>query len=620
MRHLLIIACAAWVTLFGTLPGKADKRVALVIGNGAYQNTAGLTNPLNDATDIATALKAVGFDVLIERNVNKRSLENAMARFARLSQDADAVLFYYAGHGMQYRGLNYLMPVDARLEDEFSVNSELTRIDDLLFALSGARGVKILILDACRDNPLADRLSLRTVNRDFVGTRGLARIEAPRGVIIAYATQSNQVAVDGIGRNSPFTAALLKEIGQPGLEIAALFRRVAANVDRATGGKQLPELSISMSGEFYLNTHETDAQAWVRVRQSSNINELQEFVHQYPDSFLVADAQARLAALERQQAEQELAERQRFERVERQRLESQREEQERAAREAAERFAKAEEERARREQAEREKETTELERVARETEERERLERERIEREHSQRENTATQSGPIGSIVILSPPSETKPAAPAEPARPAGEALTRQIKVELKRVGCYAGQVDDRWSNGKANDAVRRFAKYAKLPGVSDEPTVDLLRTIQGKSDRVCPLECDSGKIEKNGRCIARSCPPGSSRSANGNCLERSEDARTGAAGGSAPAHCDANCQAKCDRSWRNNSANASPQDCYARWNKINAMPDGQAKAIAECGSVCRAKCDATWQKDSTYRGPQDCYAHWGPINARSRL
>src|SRR5262249_10322360 len=160
-----------------------------------------LPNPVNDAEDMAVALRAVGFEVLVERNVNKRSLEMTLAQFGRMAQEADAALFYYAGHGIQHRGVNYLMPVDARLDDEFSVNYELTRVEDVLFALSVARGVKIVILDACRNNPLADRLMLRAVNRDAISTRGLARIEAPRGMVIAYATQSNQVAVDGTGRN-----------------------------------------------------------------------------------------------------------------------------------------------------------------------------------------------------------------------------------------------------------------------------------------------------------------------------------------------------------------------------------------------------------------------------------
>jgi hypothetical protein len=198
------------------------------------------------------------------------------------------------------------VPVDARLEDEFSVNYELTRIDDVLFAVSQASGVKLLILDACRNNPLADRL-IRSTSRNIGIARGLTLIDDARGMIVAYATQPNQVADDRHGRNSPFTSALLNEMKEPGVEIATFFRRVAADVDRATNGRQFPELSISMTGEFYLNAQETDLQAWARVRDSSKITDLNDFLTHYPESVLAKDAQARIAVLER--AEQALEQR-----------------------------------------------------------------------------------------------------------------------------------------------------------------------------------------------------------------------------------------------------------------------------------------------------------------------
>jgi hypothetical protein len=144
MRFVAALVCAL-LALVCSSPGYADKRLALVVGNGGYENTAALPNPVNDANDMAVALKDLGFEVIVEANANKRALETALARFGRLSQNADAALFYYAGHGIQYRGRNYLVPVDARLEDEFSVNYELTRIDDVLFAVSQASGVKLLM-------------------------------------------------------------------------------------------------------------------------------------------------------------------------------------------------------------------------------------------------------------------------------------------------------------------------------------------------------------------------------------------------------------------------------------------------------------------------------------------
>ena len=167
MHRFAPILLVLLAVIAASVPVRAEKRVALVVGNAAYRYTARLANPTNDADDMTAALKKVGFEVIVVKDVDKRSLEMAMANFGRQAQEADAALVYYAGHGIQYQGVNYLMPVDARLEDEYSINYELTRIDDVLFALSKARGVKIMILDACRNNPLAERLSSRGVNRDF---------------------------------------------------------------------------------------------------------------------------------------------------------------------------------------------------------------------------------------------------------------------------------------------------------------------------------------------------------------------------------------------------------------------------------------------------------------------
>jgi len=195
-------------------------------------------------------LKQVGFEVIFERDLDKRGMERAIARFARAAGNADAALFYYAGHGMQHRGLNYLMPTEAKLEDEFSLSFEMIRLDDVLAALHQARGVKILVLDACRNNPLADRLTRASTTRDFISTRGLAKLDASRGMVVAYATQADQVAIDGTGRNSPFTSSLVKQIKEPGLEIGTLFRRVAAEVNSLTGGRQLRSCPYLCSANF----------------------------------------------------------------------------------------------------------------------------------------------------------------------------------------------------------------------------------------------------------------------------------------------------------------------------------------------------------------------------------
>lgn len=276
-----------------------ERRVALVIGNSSYRNAPVLPNTVNDARDMVVALRKVGFEVVDGLDLDKRGMDTALTRFARLAQDADAAMFYYAGHGFQFNGENYLVPIEAKIEDEVGVQYETTRLNDVVTALNYARGVKIMVLDACRNNPFVGLLAKRQATRGFSVGSGLAPVQRAQGMVIAYATQANDVAADGAGRNSPFTAALVREIDQPGLEVAALFRRVQKSVYDTTAGKQTPELSLSLLGDFYLNREETDADVWRRIRASDEPAALQAFIQRYPQSFFVIDARTRLDLLER---------------------------------------------------------------------------------------------------------------------------------------------------------------------------------------------------------------------------------------------------------------------------------------------------------------------------------
>jgi len=509
-KYLALFAFSFWMALAAA---HAEQRVALVIGNAAYQSTAPLGNPINDAEDLAAALERVGFTVQLERDLTKRGMENALARFARLADGADAALFFYAGHGIQYRGTNYLMPVDARVEDEVSINYELLRIDDVVFSLERARGVKLLVLDACRNNPLLDRLLRRTTTRDVPVSRGLARIDPARGMVIAFATQADQVAADGAGRNSPFTSALVKYIGEPGLEVGALFRRVAIEVDRATNGRQLPELSVSLRGEFFLNQGETDVQTWSRIRQTEDTKELSDFLQRFPASALVPDARQRLDAIGRAQAAREKADSERAEqeRLAREQAARDREERARVAREQLER-ERAARETAAREQAVLEaaaRELAERELRAREQAERDRLALEQAAREQQAARPTATVSP---QVAMLPPPSTSPPA-------PSGTVLVRQIKVELKRVGCLGGPIDEKWTGAETRSALRKFARFAKLQSAPDEPSTDFLDAIRRSTTRVCPLECSVRQIEKDGACVAKICPAGHRLDGGGHCV-----------------------------------------------------------------------------------------------------
>jgi hypothetical protein len=251
MRWLSSVALGVVLWCVTSVDASADKRVALVIGNGVYTKAPRLLNPAHDARDVAAALKRIDFDVIQGTDLDRAQMQDAIVRFARAAQAADVGLFYYSGHAIQFKGVNYLMPVDAKLDDEADLY-RFTKIDDVIGYLQEAKTLKILVLDSCRDNPLAEMLK-RSIGLTRAASlpRGLARMEAPIGTIISYATQAGQTAVDGKGRNSPYTTAFLKHIEEPS-EIGDIFRDITADVYRATGQTQLPELSLSITDKFYL--------------------------------------------------------------------------------------------------------------------------------------------------------------------------------------------------------------------------------------------------------------------------------------------------------------------------------------------------------------------------------
>ncbi|WP_319243989.1 caspase family protein [uncultured Propionivibrio sp.] len=221
---------------------KSDRRVALVIGNAAYPGVAALKNPSNDATDIAAKLKRLGFEVILRTNVGLRDMLRTLTTFGDAIPRGSEVLVYYAGHGMQVKGRNYLIPVDAEIRTESAVSSEAIDVDQLLDKLGNAR-LSMVILDACRNNPFERRFR--------GGGQGLAQINAPTGTLIAYATAPGRVAADGDGRNGLYTQELLTARDVPGIKIEDVFKRVRMNVVKKSGDAQTPWESSSLTGDFY---------------------------------------------------------------------------------------------------------------------------------------------------------------------------------------------------------------------------------------------------------------------------------------------------------------------------------------------------------------------------------
>jgi hypothetical protein len=309
------VICEDCFTRPADSPLAGERRVALVIGNGGYQAAGtSLPNPPSDARDMAAVLKAIGFDVVTVIDATKRDMDLALARFARLATSADTALFYYAGHALQIQGRNFLLPTDGKLEDEISVSFETIGLEEVHAVLDRASGVKVLILDACRDNPLVNRLKGAGTVRGGIAARGLAPVEATQGMVIAYATAAGGIADDGLSRNSPFTAALLKRLQQPGLEVEMMFGRIASDVSAQTNGRQRPATYISLLSEYYLNRD--DRVAWDSIKDKDDILALHDFVSKYPSSPFASIARDRLVAQERE----DLARRQQGLRVQEQRI------------------------------------------------------------------------------------------------------------------------------------------------------------------------------------------------------------------------------------------------------------------------------------------------------------
>ena len=247
-----LIVAAALAASLRPDPAPAADRIALVIGNGAYENAGRLPNPPNDAGDVAQALRRIGFEVVEGRDLNKRDMETKIREFGRKLDDAGLALFFYAGHGLQVSGRNYLVPTDARLDRAADLNFETIDVNLVLQQMESAKRVNIVLLDACRDNPLARSLARSMGTRSAAIGHGLASIQGAVGTMIAYATQPDNVAADGEGRNSPFTAALMKHIDTPGLEISSLMKRVRADVVAATRDRQVPWDHSSLMGDVVL--------------------------------------------------------------------------------------------------------------------------------------------------------------------------------------------------------------------------------------------------------------------------------------------------------------------------------------------------------------------------------
>jgi hypothetical protein len=450
---------AALLSLFVSVDAaKADKRVALVVGNSTYQNVPQLPNPVNDANAIAAMFSKAGFEVVSTKtNVSNIEFKRALREFTLAARGADIAVIFYAGHGIEVRGTNYLIPVDAKLASDYDAEDEAVSLTRIMDSLETAKRLRLVILDACRDNPFNTKmqrtLAMRATNA------GLAKVEpTTTDTLIAFAAKAGSTAADGTDANSPFTAALLKHLTSPGRDVRIAFGHVRDEVMRNTGNKQEPFVYGSLGGtSLALVPDKAPAVAASSTTAAPTdpnaaMRRDYEFAERVGtkegwDYFLSTYSKGYYANLAHAQRNKLVAE---------------------EARVAAQSKSGA----------------------------------------PAKQDATANAASKDSRVALLTPP-----AAPAD----VDTKTTRALQTELKRVGCYAGDVDDSWTP-KARQSLERFNKHANLRLDAKVASVDALDAVKDKPSRVCPLECGARQVEKNGACVAKNCPRGQSLDSSGHC------------------------------------------------------------------------------------------------------
>jgi formylglycine-generating enzyme required for sulfatase activity len=312
MRALFALAVAIFALALRITSAEAQARVALVIGNSGYQNVPALPNPANDATDIAASLERLGFAVRRVIDGTFKDMRLALREFIPLARQSDMAVVYFAGHGIEIAGDNWLIPVDAELDDDIAMEQEAVALRSLMPIVGAASRLGLIILDACRNNPFAARMKRHRPARAV--ERGLARVEPATSVLVSFAAKEGTTANDGPGRNSPFTAALLRQIETPGLELNFLFRNVREEVLKATNARQEPVVYGALPGaKVYLRAAEKPvagpsmlldaepaASAWAATQNTTSFAVLEDFIRHFGGTPYASMAQARLDEMQRQ--------------------------------------------------------------------------------------------------------------------------------------------------------------------------------------------------------------------------------------------------------------------------------------------------------------------------------
>ena len=528
----------------------AQKRVALVIGISNYQQVPRLANPTRDAKAMSLLLKNAGFDVVdSQRDLGISELRRAIREFSEVSRDADISVIYYAGHGIEVDGMNYLVPADAKLLSDFDIEDETVSLDRVLRALDAAKRLKLVILDACRDNPFVKKMK-RSVASRTVG-RGLAQIEPTMpNTLIAFAAKAGAVANDGDAQNSPFAVALLKHIVEPGLDLRLAFGRVRDDVLKSTGNRQEPFVYGSLGGETVALVPQlkkpADPEAAARVdyelaAQVGTKEVWDSFLARHPTGFLADLARgqnAKLAAAQQIRAKADDAQRvaeqlaaQKAAELTKQ-LEEQTAHQNAEAKQKPSDQAKRELEEERQQIAEQTKKQLDdarrqLELAQQQADDaRRRVEeakREAVVDAQLQVEQAKRDAQEQAAKVAALGPNRPAPSSKSGRSPPMDPAdIARLLQAHLRRVGCNPGAADGNWDDGSKR-ALDLFNKNAQTKFDVRLASLDALDTVRGKTDRVCPLVCARGQRAEGDRCIQVGCRVGYFLNSSGSCEKRPE-------------------------------------------------------------------------------------------------
>ncbi|MCP2132843.1 putative caspase-like protein [Bradyrhizobium ottawaense] len=482
--------------------------MALVLGNSAYKSVPKLSNPANDAALVGGMFKKAGFDWIdIKTDLNGSEMRKALRDFGQRARDAEVAVIYYAGHGIELDGTNYLIPTDASLETDSDVLDETVALDRALFAVEPAKQLRLIILDACRDNPFAKTMK-RTVAARAIG-RGLAKIEPTSpNTMIAFAAKAGSTASDGDSKNSPFAAALVERLPTPGLDLRKAFGFVRDDVLKNTSYKQEPYVYGSLGGDdvplVAAKPPATGPQAspedavrrnYELALQLGTRDGWTAFLTRYADGFYADLAKGQLNKIAAEETRASAAEKARQAEDEKARLASERakkSEQDKAA--AA---AKAAEDA--RLAAEKAKQVEEAKAAAAEQrrKEIETAVAKALADKQAAEKNTADQK-------IAALPS---PAPSPEPAQ-SPQQLTKAVQSELRRVGCFGNAEEGDWG-AKSQRSLTQFNKYAGTKLNTMLASTDALDAIKAKSSRVCPLVCDHGFRADGDACVKIACRAG---------------------------------------------------------------------------------------------------------------